>query len=96
VLIDISDTFDAKMEAMGALKYQHVRTGKYFQRQPEKNLRSFLEDYDSISHDAAFGLAMQRHVDLTLALHGGFYLHAGVLLSEPYRKEGPVILDYLV
>jgi len=96
VLIDISDTFDIKMEAMEALKYQHVRTGKYFKRQPEAHLRSFLPNYDKIKDDdTAFGVEMQRHVDLTLALYGGFYLHAGALLSEPYRKEGPVVLDYL-
>jgi len=97
VLIDISDVFDIKMKAMETLKWQLVHTGGYFRRRSEAHLRSFLPNYDKIKDDdIKFGLEMQRHVDLTLALYGGFYLHAGALLSEPYRKEGPVVLDYLV
>jgi LmbE family N-acetylglucosaminyl deacetylase len=97
-VVEISDYFDRKQEALAALDSQMEFSATFIQRKTEEGtLRSLVQDFDAkVENPVALGLALHTQFDKALALYHGLAGHSGAVLGEAYRREGPFIIDRLL
>ncbi len=96
-IIEISETFALKQQALAELGSQMAFSARMIERRagPEA-LDAVLADYAATSQDKQkLGLALHRQFDLALALVHGVAGHSGAVLGEAYRREGPFVLARL-
>lgn len=96
-IIEISEFFEKKQEALKVLSYQMAFSAQSIrERAPEAVLRYVVPNYDDLLKDpAALGLAFHTQFDKSLALYHGLGGHSGAVLGEAYRREGPFVLEKL-
>jgi LmbE family N-acetylglucosaminyl deacetylase len=96
-IVEIADTFALKQKALAVLGYQMAFSAQMIeQRAPAAALTAVVPTYAELQADkAALGLALHNQFDLALALVNGLAGHAGAVLGEAYRREGPFVVDKL-
>jgi LmbE family N-acetylglucosaminyl deacetylase len=96
-VVEISDTFEIKQQALEALAFQMAFSAESIrQRVGEATLRQLVGGQDALSgDDARLGLELHRQFDRAQALTHGLAGHSGAVLGEPYRREGPFVVDRL-
>lgn len=96
-LIDISDLFHLKEQALAELHGQLTFTAQLFrQRVSENALRSLLPDYDRVKENPLeLGRALHREMHRAFHLYHGVWSHSHLALAEPFRCLSPVELEYL-
>lgn len=96
-LIDISEVFPLKEQALAQLQGQLAFTAQLFcQRVSEEALRSLLPDYDRVKADPLeLGRALHREMHRAFHLYHGVWSHSHTVLAEPFRCLSPVELEYL-
>lgn len=97
-IIEISEFFQKKQEALKVLSYQLAFSAQSIrERAPEEVLRYVTPGYDELVKDlAALGLEFHTQFDKALALYHGLAGHSGAVLGEAYRREGPFVLEKLM
>jgi hypothetical protein len=96
-IVEISETFELKQQALAVLGSQLEFSAQMIERRtPAGTLRHILPDYDTLKADKReLGHALHRQFDLALALVNGLAGHSGAVMGEAYRREGPFKLDRL-
>lgn len=95
-MVDVSDVWALKEKAMDALGSQMAFSGQHFRRMMSADVsRAIAPDADPAGDDAAYGRAIHRATDLAFHLASGIHSHSGLVLAEPYRREGVFPLDRL-
>jgi LmbE family N-acetylglucosaminyl deacetylase len=94
-VVEIGPVFERKRRALEALGYQMAFSAASIRSHvAAESLRQVVPDADDLD-DRALGLALHRQFDLALALASGLASHTGAVLGEPYRREGPFVVDHL-
>ena len=95
-MIDVADVWELKERAMDELGSQMTFSGEHFKRMMGAELsRTIAPDADREGDPAAFGRAIHRATDLAFHLASGIHSHSGLVLAEPYRREGVFPLERL-
>jgi len=95
-VVEIGDAFAVKLAALEALTLQLAFTAEAIrERADEAALRSVLGASGPAATDAELGLALHREFARAEALVHGLAGHSGAVLGEPYRREGPFVVDRL-
>jgi N-acetylglucosamine malate deacetylase 1 len=97
-IVEISETFALKQQAMAVLSYQMAFSAEMLERRvPTAAIRHVVQNYEAIREDKAeLGLALHSQFDLALALVSGLAGHSGAVLGEAYRREGVFVMDKLM
>ena len=81
---------------MDELGSQMAFSGAHFKRMMGADLnRTIAPDADREGDPAAYGRAIHRATDLAFHLASGIHSHSGLVLAEPYRREGVFPLERL-
>lgn len=96
-IVEISETFELKQQALATLGSQLEFSAQMIGRiASPQALRHILDNYDSLKENKRdLGLALHRQFDKALALSNGLAGHSGVVMGEPYRREGVFKLNRL-
>ena len=95
-IVEISETFAVKQAALEALTSQLAFTAEALRgRLDEPTLRAVSGTAEPPGGDADLGLALHREFARAEALVHGLAGHSGAALGEPYRREGPFVVDRL-
>lgn len=96
-MIDVSDVWDLKERAMDQLGSQMAFSGEHFRGMMSAPVsRAISPDADPDGDPAVYGRAMHRATDLAFHLASGIHSHSGLVLAEPYRREGVFSLQRLL
>ncbi|NOZ29804.1 MAG: GlcNAc-PI de-N-acetylase [Chloroflexi bacterium] len=97
-VVDISDVYHLKMQALDELGYQLAFTARVLKGHlSEGALRAVVPDYEDVKNDdLALGRALHREMERALAIAHGIAGHSGAALGEAYRHEGSFTLEYLL
>lgn len=88
-MVDVADVWELKEKAMDALGSQMAFSGQHFKRMMGADLsRVIAPDADPDGDPVAYGRAIHRATDLAFHLASGVHSHSGLVLAEPYRREG--------
>lgn len=95
-MVDVSEVWAIKEKAMDALGSQMAFSGQHYRRMIGPALsRTIAPDADLGGDDATYGRAIHRATDLAFHLASGIHSHSGLVLAEPYRREGVFPLECL-
>ncbi len=98
-VVEISDVFERKLEALAVLEYQHRYSAQVTRgRLDAETVFGAIAsgDLGTVSGgEAGRGLAIIRASERAIALWHGLASHSGAVLGEAYRREGPFVLDRL-
>ena len=95
-VVEISETFALKQAALEALTSQLAFTAETLRgRLDATTLRAVAGTSDLPRLDADLGLTLHREFARADALVHGLGGHSGAVLGEPYRREGPFVVDRL-
>lgn len=96
-VVEIADTFALKQRALEALTAQAAFSGEAIRQQASDEILSeIVADWATLKDDnARLGLELHRDFSRADALVHGMAGHSGAILGEPYRREGPFVLDRL-
>lgn len=96
-VVEISDTFPLKQRALEALTAQTTFSAEAIRQQASDEILSKLvADWPTLKNDnARLGLELHRDFSRADALVHGMAGHSGAILGEPYRREGPFVVDRL-
>lgn len=93
-LVDVSDVWDLKEQAMGLLASQMAFSAAgYRKRFSPEVIRTLGADPDL--PDPELGRALHHVVDLAFHVSQAVHSHSGLAIAEPYRKMGPYTFDRL-
>lgn len=97
-VVEISDTFGVKEQALAELSYQLEYTAQVYQKRlPEPQLHMLFPGFARVgSDDVTIGGAIHRDIDKALALSHGLAGHSGAVMGEAYRKENVFLLNFLM
>ena len=96
-IVDISDVWDRKEQAMDKLESQMQFSGQMFPKYyHERHLRLIVPDWDQLPDDYARGREVHRQLDRVTHLHNGAGGHSHFAFAEAYRREGKFHLQQLV
>lgn len=96
-IVEISKTFGLKLRALEALTAQTAFSAEAVRQQAsDEILGEVVTDWPALKDDnARLGLALHREFSRAEALVHGLAGHSGAILGEPYRREGPFVVDRL-
>ena len=95
-MVDVADVWDLKEKAMDELSSQMAFSGQHFGRMMGRDLsRTIAPDVLPEGDSATYGRAIHRVTDLAFHLASGIHSHSGLVLAEPYRREGVFPLERL-
>jgi N-acetylglucosamine malate deacetylase 1 len=96
-IVDISDVWDLKEQAMDRLESQMAFSGQMFQRYyREAHLRQIVPGWDTLSDDYSRGREVHRQLDRVTHLYNGMGSHSHFAFAEAYRREGRFHLEQLI
>jgi hypothetical protein len=95
-LVDISDVWDEKCEAMDMLKKQLEFIGELSRGHGKNDLYEKVFPSIRDKNDLERGTIMKKVMDQAYHLYHGATGHNNVLFSENYRKQGMFVLDQLI
>lgn len=96
-MVDVSDVWDLKEKAMDQLGSQMAFSGEHFRGMMSTQVsRAIAPDADPEGDPATYGRAIHRATDLAFHLASGIQSHSGLVLAEPYRREGVFPLTHLL
>lgn len=95
-VVEITKTFELKQAALEALTLQLSFTAESIRsRVGQAALSQVLGTAGADKDDVRLGLELHREFARAEALVNGLAGHSGAVLGEPYRREGPFVLDRL-
>lgn len=95
-VVEISDTLELKQAALEALTLQTAFTAEAIRALAnDAAIRAALGGPHPAPDAASLGLALHREFTRAEALIHGMAGHSGAVLGEPYRREGPFVLERL-
>lgn len=96
-IVDISDVWDLKEQAMDKLESQMTFSGQMFPKYyQEAHLRLIVPNWDQLRDDYSRGREVHRQLDRVTHLYNGAGAHSHFAFAEAYRKEGKFHLQQLV
>lgn len=96
-LVDIAEIFSLKEQALAELTGQLAFTAQLFtQRFSVTALRHLLPEYERVKDSSVeLGRALHREMHKAFHLYHGIWSHSNLVLAEPFRRLGPIELEYL-
>ncbi len=96
-IVDISDVWNLKDQAMDKLTSQMNFSGKMFpQYYSEAHLKFLVPNWEKLSDDYSRGREVHRQLDRVTHLHNGMGGHSRFAVAESYRREGKFHLEQLL
>jgi LmbE family N-acetylglucosaminyl deacetylase len=96
-IVDISDVWDLKEQAMDKLESQMRFSGQMFPKYyQEDHLRLIVPNWDELTDDYSRGREVHRQLDRVTHLHNGAGAHSHFAFAEAYRREGKFHLQQLM
>lgn len=95
-VVDIAEVLDVKQRALDALTHQNAFSAQHWRAMAtDETLRKIAPGWAPGDSDEELGRLGGRQMFLALALASGLASHSGTAAGEPYRREGPFLLDRL-
>lgn len=94
-LVDISDVWEEKCQAMDCLESQLEFCGEIYKKNNNEQMRKIVPHWDSLKSPLECGIAAKRVFDAAYYMYYGSNGHYDVIYSEAYRREGHFIFDQL-
>lgn len=97
-VVEIGETFPLKQAALESLTLQLAFTAQAIRSRTDAATLETVAAGASAPEatDATIGLALHREFARAEALVHGMAGHSGAVLGEPYRREGPFLVDRLL
>ncbi|OZU89112.1 GlcNAc-PI de-N-acetylase [Virgibacillus indicus] len=96
-VVDVSDVWDLKNEAMSVLKSQMEFSGQHFENSlSESNLESLVPGFSKLSNHYEKGQAVHKALDQAVHVYHGLATHGHYAFAEAFRREGNFHLDELL
>lgn len=95
-VVEIADVLDIKQRALDVLTHQNSFSAQHWRAQAsDATLQIVAPGWSPGDSDERLGRLGERQIFLALAVANGLGSHSGAVLGEPYRREGPFLLDRL-
>ena len=96
-VVDVSDVWDLKNEAMSVLKSQMEFSGQHFESSlSESNLESLVPGFFKLPNHYEKGRAVHKALDQAVHVYHGLATHGHYAFAEAFRREGNFHLDELL
>ncbi|WLD92023.1 PIG-L deacetylase family protein [Alkalihalobacillus sp. AL-G] len=96
-VVNISDVWNKKDEAMKVLESQLEFSGNHFERALNPNdLEVLCPGFSELTSDYEKGRAVHRTLDKAVHVYHGLATHGHFALAEAYRREGNFHLEELI
>jgi hypothetical protein len=96
-LVDISDSWDLKMEAMSLLEEQIIFSARHYQQYyGDRIMDRIVPGWKDIDSELERGRRAKLEMDKAYHLYHGANGHGHFAFSEPFRREGLFHLKKLI
>ncbi|MFD1020203.1 PIG-L deacetylase family protein [Thalassobacillus hwangdonensis] len=96
-VVDVSDVWNLKQEAMGVLESQMEFSGRHFEHAlTDENLEHLVPGFSSLTSDYEKGRAVHKALDQAVHVYHGLATHGHYAFAEAFKREGNFHLQELI